>query len=208
MDDLVVAVQSTDEILRAGLTAVLGCHPLIRVDQIHPGTDALVVIEDAINDASIATIRRTRCIDGRIAKAPCLIVTDDFPSAALMPAIEAGVVAVVPRSSSVERIAGVVIDISNGAAHLSPQLQKTLIAHVERIRADILEPNNLTVAGLTLRERDVLRLVAQGLDTADIGSQMSYSERTVKNILHGLMTRLNLQNRAHAVAYAIRVGAF
>ena len=62
------------------------------------------------------------------------------------------------------------------------------------------------VSGLAPREIDVLRLVAEGMDTGEIASKLSYSERTVKNVVHGLTTRLQLRNRAHAVAYAFREG--
>ena len=61
-------------------------------------------------------------------------------------------------------------------------------------------------SGLAPREVDVLRLVAEGLDTVEIAGKLSYSERTVKNVMHGLTTRLRLRNRAHAVAYALREG--
>ena len=59
---------------------------------------------------------------------------------------------------------------------------------------------------LSPRETEVLRLVAEGHDTAEIAHRMSYSERTVKNVLHDLTTRLQLRNRTHAVAYAMREG--
>jgi len=52
----------------------------------------------------------------------------------------------------------------------------------------------------------VLRLVAEGWDTAQIATKLSYSERTVKNVLHDVTTRLQLRNRSHAVAYAMREG--
>jgi DNA-binding NarL/FixJ family response regulator len=52
----------------------------------------------------------------------------------------------------------------------------------------------------------VLRLVADGLDTTEIARRMAYSERTVKNVIHDVTTRLNLRNRSHAVAYAVREG--
>ncbi len=52
----------------------------------------------------------------------------------------------------------------------------------------------------------MVRLVADGLDTREIALRMSYSERTVKNVLHDLTTRLQLRNRTHAVAYAVREG--
>jgi len=64
----------------------------------------------------------------------------------------------------------------------------------------------LTFAGLTEREIGVLRLLAEGLDTIEVGRRLFYSERTVKNITHDVTSRLELRNRTHAVAYAIREG--
>jgi DNA-binding NarL/FixJ family response regulator len=49
-------------------------------------------------------------------------------------------------------------------------------------------------------------MVADGMDTADIARELCYSERTVKNIVHGVTTRLQLRNRSHAVAYVLREG--
>ena len=59
---------------------------------------------------------------------------------------------------------------------------------------------------VTEREAEVLRLLAEGYDTAEVGRKLFYSERTVKNIIHDVTSRLELRNRAHAVAYAIREG--
>jgi DNA-binding NarL/FixJ family response regulator len=61
-------------------------------------------------------------------------------------------------------------------------------------------------AGLTEREIEVLRLVADGFDTSEIAGSLAYSERTIKNIIHDVTARLNLRNRSHAVAYAVRQG--
>ena len=70
----------------------------------------------------------------------------------------------------------------------------------------MLSPRGLTFSGLTEREAAVLRLLADGYDTAEVGRRLFYSERTVKNIIHDVTSRLELRNRAHAVAYAIREG--
>jgi DNA-binding NarL/FixJ family response regulator len=59
---------------------------------------------------------------------------------------------------------------------------------------------------LTGRELDVLRLLADGGSTRDIAQRMSYSERTVKNIVHDVLGKLNGRTRAHAVAVASRRG--
>ena len=64
----------------------------------------------------------------------------------------------------------------------------------------------MLLAGFTEREIDVLKLVAEGCDTAEIANRLAYSQRTIKNILHDVTTRFNLRNRAHAIAYALRAG--
>jgi DNA-binding NarL/FixJ family response regulator len=56
------------------------------------------------------------------------------------------------------------------------------------------------------RELDVLRLLSEGHDTAEVARRLCSSERTVKNVLQDLTRRHNLRNRTHAVAFALRQG--
>jgi DNA-binding NarL/FixJ family response regulator len=59
---------------------------------------------------------------------------------------------------------------------------------------------------LTARELAVLRLLSQGSETRDIGDELGYSERTVKNVVHDVLMKLNCRNRAHVVGLATRQG--
>ncbi|HYQ66192.1 helix-turn-helix transcriptional regulator [Actinophytocola sp.] len=59
---------------------------------------------------------------------------------------------------------------------------------------------------LSAREIDVLRFIADGHSNVHIARMLSCSHHTVKNVLHDLMGRLQLRNRAHAAAYAVRAG--
>jgi DNA-binding NarL/FixJ family response regulator len=52
----------------------------------------------------------------------------------------------------------------------------------------------------------VLTLIADGHPTREVAAQLCYSERTVKNVLHGVVTKLNARSRSQAVAYAVREG--
>lgn len=63
-----------------------------------------------------------------------------------------------------------------------------------------------TAHSLATRERDVLRLLAEGHDTRSIGGTLSYSERTVKNIVHDVLIKLDCRTRAQAVGVATRHG--
>lgn len=59
-------------------------------------------------------------------------------------------------------------------------------------------------APLRPREREVLALIAEGLSTREVARRLCWSERTIKNVLQDLTTRLGLRNRTQAVAWAVR----
>jgi DNA-binding NarL/FixJ family response regulator len=59
---------------------------------------------------------------------------------------------------------------------------------------------------LNEREQRVLVLLAEGHQTREIASELCYSERTIKNVLHDIVTKLNARSRSHAIAYAVRAG--
>jgi len=99
-----------------------------------------------------------------------------------------------------------IVKVASGAGEVPPDLLGRLLEQVGRLQRQVLAPRGLTFTGLTPRETQVLRLVADGFDTGEIALRMCYSERTVKNVLHDLTTRLQLRNRTHAVAYAVREG--
>lgn len=63
-------------------------------------------------------------------------------------------------------------------------------------------------ANQTLRPREVavLQCLSVGDDTREIAQSLGYSERTVKNVVHDVLTKMNCRNRAHAVATAARTG--
>jgi DNA-binding NarL/FixJ family response regulator len=89
---------------------------------------------------------------------------------------------------------------------MPPDLLGRLLSQVASLQRHLLTPRGLTFAGLTQREVQVLSLVAEGSSTQEIAMRLAYSERTIKNIIHDLTTRLQLRNRSHAVAYALRRG--
>ena len=59
---------------------------------------------------------------------------------------------------------------------------------------------------MTDREQKVLQLIAAGQRNADIAKALNCSQHTVKNIIYNLMGRLQLRNRTHAAAFAVRAG--
>ena len=135
------------------------------------------------------------------------LVVGKFERTALQSAIECGVSAVIRRSTAdADKVVGMIMALSRGEGMLPGDLLGQLLDHVGQLQREVLEPRGLTMSTLTAREVDVLRLVSEGFDTNEIATKMSYSERTVKNILHEITTRLHLRNRAHAVGYTMRQG--
>ena len=65
---------------------------------------------------------------------------------------------------------------------------------------------NLRLSPLTSREQEVLRLVAAGHPTREVARRLCYSERTIKNVIHDVVTKLNARTRSQAVAEAVREG--
>jgi DNA-binding NarL/FixJ family response regulator len=135
---------------------------------------------------------------------PVATAVDD---AALVAAAEAGVAGLLRRSdASGEMLVKTIVKVASGEGEVPADLLGRLLEQVGRLQRQVLAPRGLTFSGLTPRETQVLRLVADGFDTGEIALRMCYSERTVKNVLHDLTTRLQLRNRTHAVAYAVREG--
>jgi DNA-binding NarL/FixJ family response regulator len=122
-------------------------------------------------------------------------------------AVEAGVGGVLRRAqASPQNLLGTIRSVAAGEGTLPPDMLGRLLEQVGQLQRQVLAPRGLTFSGLTEREVSVLSLLADGLDTAEVGRQLFYSERTVKNIIHDVTSRLDLRNRTHAVAYAIKQG--
>ena len=168
-----------------------------------PADAVALVVADGMTDEVAADLRALR---GRgIARVVLLVARVDDRD--LLAAVEAGASGVIRRSEATAgNMASAIRSAAAGEGTLSPDLLGRLLRQVGQLQRQVLAPRGLTFSGLTERETAVLRLLAQGHDTAEVGRQLFYSERTVKNIIHDVTSRLELRNRAHAVAYAIREG--
>jgi DNA-binding NarL/FixJ family response regulator len=137
-----------------------------------------------------------------------VLVGDGVREHHMLRAVTCGLVSVIPRrEADFDRILRAIVDVREGRLEMPGAAIGWLVGQLRAIHQDVLEPNGLTAAGLETREVDVLGLLSEGLSTFEIAQRLNYSERTVKNIIHGVLTRLKLRNRAHAVAFAVRIGA-
>ncbi|MDQ0931388.1 DNA-binding NarL/FixJ family response regulator [Streptomyces turgidiscabies] len=200
-----VAVHAADPISRAGAVSQLRQHPVVELrdeKDSGPGVVALLVSE-TLDDATLSRLRRLVRSEG----AKAVLVVGVLRENELLDVIECGVGAIVWRHEATgRRLAQAVLAAARGDGDLPSDLIGRLISQVGTLHRTAAGQPVVPTSGLAPREVDVLRLVAEGLDTGEIAAKLSYSERTVKNVMHGLTTRLRLRNRAHAVAYALREG--
>jgi RNA polymerase sigma factor (sigma-70 family) len=80
-----------------------------------------------------------------------------------------------------------------------------LLEHV-RERGRDSRAHDPALAELTDREREILRLIAEGYDNAEIGSRLFISPKTVKNHVSSILAKLQMENRIQAALYAVRRG--
>ncbi|MGW0883259.1 response regulator transcription factor [Streptomyces sp. NPDC002671] len=168
-----------------------------------PAPEVVVLVVHTIDADVLRQLRHIR----RTSTARTVLVTTDIDEQQLVSAAECGVSGVVRRAEATpDHLIHVIGTAVNGDGHLPPDLVGRLLESIGRLENQVLAPRGLSFAGLQDREIEVLRLVAEGFDTADIAAKLSYSERTIKSVMHAVMSRLELRNRSHAVAYAMRQG--
>lgn len=203
--EVVVAIHAEDAITHSGLASCLRSDGRL-VEAAPGGTAGADVIVVAVEHAQTSFLGRLRSLSsGPSPLFVCVVGTQWHVD--MSAAVEHGVRAVLWRDEfTAEAFTRAVRTVALGGGAIPPGLQGTLLDQVQRVQREVLSPRGLTASELDGREVDVLRLLSDGLDLREISRKMSYSERTVKNILYGAMKRLGLHSRTHAVAHALRAG--
>jgi DNA-binding NarL/FixJ family response regulator len=175
---------------------------------------ALVVAD--VTDESAAKVVRAVQRDGvpRV-----VLVASRFDEDGVVAAVAAGVTAFLRRAdATTARLVEVIRDADEERCRLPEGLlKKAAVAKSELPLApvDIVDVSGGSAEGaaatitdlrLSSREAEVLRLVADGLDTTEIADHLAYSESTIKGVLAKVMGRLDARNRCHAIALVVREG--
>jgi DNA-binding NarL/FixJ family response regulator len=132
--------------------------------------------------------------------APVLVCASDCGEEAVILAMQAGAVGFLRKESlTAESLGAAIRAAASGSGVVTPDLLGRLVSGLP---AD----DRPAAARLTAREQRVLALIAEGHPTREVAQQLCYSERTVKNVLHDVVTKLNARSRSQAVAFAVREG--
>lgn len=202
---IAVHITAADPVSHAGIDGQLRYRPEVKLlpDAQRSDAEVTIVVADGVDETTLRMIRMPQ----RNGCARVVLVATRLDDAGLLAAVEAGVSCLVRRGEATShQLITLVSAAYAGDGTMPPDLLGRLLNQVGSVQRHLLGPRGLTFAGLTQRELQVLTLVAEGLSTREIATRLAYSERTIKNIIHDLTTRLQLRNRAHAVAYALRRG--
>ena len=198
-------VYADDPILQAGVISQLRMRAEIEVLESGDlaGVDVGIAVADDLDDATTRILRSLK----KAGVGHTVLVLGTVDDAAVVRAAEAGVSGLLRRAEATpDVLVRTIGKVAAGEGVIPTDLLGHLLGQVGRLQRQVLSPRGLTFSGLSDREIAVLRLIADGLDTNEIALQLCYSQRTVKNVLHDVTTRLQLRNRSHAVAYAVREG--
>jgi DNA-binding NarL/FixJ family response regulator len=202
-EQLTLFVQAGDPVSQAGVVAALRDWHEVRVVDECAAAEVGIVVTDEVDDDAIRMLKSVQ----RNGCPRVVLVATRIDDHGLVAAVEAGISGVVRRNEAtgmeLVRLARLA---AAGDGSVPPDLLGRLLREVGRVQRQVLTPRGLTFTGLSKREISVLRLVADGLDTSEIARHLSYSERTIKNVIHDVTSRLHLRNRSQAVAYAMREG--
>jgi DNA-binding NarL/FixJ family response regulator len=201
-----VQVLAADPVSEAGVASQLRFRAELEVVPAN-GTDqkpdVVVVVADEVDEERLRTVRAVR----RAGRSRVVLVASELDGRSVLAAVEAGASGIVRRREATpDRLSAAIRAAANGDGTLPPDLLGRLLQQVGDPRHTHGMVRGLTFGGLTQRELRVLQLLADGMSTSEIARELAYSERTIKNAIHDLTSRLNLRNRSHAVAFALRQG--
>jgi DNA-binding NarL/FixJ family response regulator len=187
-----VFVAVPDPIYRRGLIACL--EDVAEAESVADADEADVVLVDNDLDDAHNFIRTLR--EGTGARVVVCSARSDQRE--LQEALAAGAVGYLWKETlTPDALVASLRTAATGSGVLAPDLLRSLAT---------TQNEGLSLSPLTVREQQVLRLVADGHPTREVAKRLSYSERTVKNVIHDVVTKFNARSRSQAVAAAVREG--
>ncbi|WP_322823271.1 response regulator transcription factor [Chloroflexus sp.] len=206
MSPIRVALVDDHSIVRRGLSAYLAAQPdIVVVGEAANGESALqmastwqadVIVMDVLMPGGIDGIETTRQLKRLIPHTHIIILSGYADDARVIGALRAGAITYIEKESQPEQLLEAIRGAMTGKAILAPTLMQRILEAQTSKATDTL----------TEREREVLKLVAEGLTNAEIASRLTVSEETVKTHVASILRKLGLAHRTQAAIYALRHG--
>lgn len=198
------------EVVRLGLKSLLSRHP--QFDVIAEAGSASEAVEKTSHykpDVVVMDIRlpgksgieATREIVQQFPRTKVIVLTSYAEDEMLFDAIAAGASGYVLKQIGSSELVRALEMIGRGESLLSPELTQKVF---QRVREASRKAEDEAFAELNDQELRILALVAQGKTNKDIASQIYLSEKTVRNYVSSILSKLHLSTRAEAAAYAVK----
>lgn len=197
------------EIVRRGLIDLLEASgDIIVVGEAGTAGDALHRIPAALPDVAILDARLPdgsgidvcREIRSRVPSVNCLILTSYDDDEALFAAVMAGAAGYLLKQIAGRSLVDAVRDVAAGRSLMDPAVTGKLL---ERLRhPEVPDPR---VESLTVREREILDLIADGMSNREIAQRLFLAEKTVKNYVSALLAKLDMQRRTQAAVFGAQL---
>ncbi|WP_422525408.1 helix-turn-helix transcriptional regulator [Streptomyces sp. 2.9] len=203
-----VALRASDAFLEHATGAYLQSCSRVNIVTQHglPDADVSVMLMHSLNEDWLRVLRRdaARAVGAPV---PVVVMADHVDERQLTTAVEYGLTSFLYRSSSsLEQLLDATIEASSGRSRIPDELVGHLISELGQQQRQQTLAQASRRGGLATREIEVLRMLSEGMSTLEISEKMSYSERTIKGIVHDTVKQLNCKNRTQAVACAVRAG--
>lgn len=203
-----VVLVDDHELVRDGVRGILAAEPdLCVVGEAATGAEALARIHTTQPDVAVVDINLPdvngievcREVPGRSPRTRVMILTSYADDEALFDAVLAGAAGYVLKHVRAAQLVECVRRVARGESLLDHAATERIR---ERVRA---EHPNARLAALTEQERRALELLADGLTNAEIAEAMFLSDKTVKNYVSSLLSKLGMTRRTEAAAFAARL---
>jgi DNA-binding NarL/FixJ family response regulator len=209
-DEIRVVVVDDHDLFRRGLRELLEEQGIRVVGEAADGEEAVKLVAHAMPDVVVMDLNMPRMSGAEAARrltaaaplARVLVLTISGDEVSLTDAILAGATGFLLKDASVTEIAAGVRAAAAGESVISPRVASKLF---ERVRS-MGPPTPVHGEELSDRELEVLRLMAEGLDNAEIGEALEISPSTAKNHISSILAKLQMENRLQAAVYAVRRG--
>jgi DNA-binding NarL/FixJ family response regulator len=212
-EEVRVVLVDDHDLFRGGMRDLLEAQGLTVVGEASNGDDGVslagtlapdVVVMD-LNMPGITGVEATRKILEQAPLARVIVLTISAEDSDVMDAMMAGACGYLLKDASVEELVSGVRAAAAGESSISPRIATKVLG---RLRQDAGEREDATRAqsGLSEREIEVLRLLAEGKGNAEIAAELFISPKTVKNHIASILMKLQIENRIQAAVYAVRTG--
>jgi len=210
-EPITVLIVDDHAVVRHGIRALLEAEgDFAVVGDVGSGGEAVLLAADLAPDVVLMDlvmpemdgVTATRLLKQQSPRSQVLVLTSYYDDEHIFPAIRAGALSYLLKSTGLDELTEAVRRAARGEATLHPHVAARMVRELNGASGETAA----LYAALTEREREVLRLIADGLHNAEIAGRLVISERTVKSHVNNILAKLQVADRTQAAIFAWREG--